>query len=41
MDRLIAIEVEAVRLNWLLEMAGPILILIGGFLALRERRSSG
>jgi len=41
MDRLIAIEVEAVRLNWLLEMAGPILILIAGLLALRERRPKG
>jgi hypothetical protein len=39
MDRLINVRIEAVRLNWVFEMTGPILILIGGLSILRTARS--
>jgi hypothetical protein len=36
MDRLINMEFHAVRVNWILEMTGPLLILLGGVLILRK-----
>jgi hypothetical protein len=37
MDGLINMQIKAIRLNWVLEMIGPLFILAGGFWALRAR----
>lgn len=37
MDWLINVQIKAFRLNWMLEMIGPVLILAGGLLLLRTR----